>query len=147
MSGSEQELVRYSLYYVDSDSRRCYYNSSVRFNDPLFSKGIDMVRKGIKVTVLPAHKLPIHHILHDELANVIRIEYDGKVMLEESDLLEPEEATYDNALAWVATVIEQVYTLGLVDGSEQARAEFNHIIDSFESELATSLSDSDPNIL
>ena len=48
-------------------------------------------------------------------ANYIRIQHDGETILLESDAMEPEDATFNRDLGWVADMFSRCYDLGKKD--------------------------------
>lgn len=43
---------------------------------------------------------------------VLRVTHNGKVLIEEADTMEPEDASFNRDLSWIKSAIELAYKLG-----------------------------------
>ena len=55
---------------------------------------------------------------YSDLGQVLRAYHDDKLLIEESDIGEPEDSCYYRDWKWVGPALEQAYALGLKDGGE-----------------------------
>lgn len=52
----------------------------------------------------------------DQYTRVLQVWHEGKVLFEECDCMEPEDATFGRDLSWVPKLLTDVYKLGQKDG-------------------------------
>jgi hypothetical protein len=55
-----------------------------------------------------------YHDPYDSV-NYIRVKHEGKVILLESDQMEPEDTKFYRDLSWIPGIIEKAYKLGRLD--------------------------------
>ena len=58
-----------------------------------------------------------------DFGKVLIVEHNGKILFEEADTMEPEDACFGRDLSWVQDAIMKAYTCGLEDATLEFTAE------------------------
>ena len=54
-----------------------------------------------------------------EYSTIIKAYHNNKLVLEENDMMEPEDAVFYRDLAWIPDALKKMYQLGLEDGRKK----------------------------
>ncbi len=73
----------------------------------------------LEVKIIASKDAPNFDGYDDDYSSTLLMISDGKVILQQSDGGEPEDASFGRDWSWVAPAIEAAYKLGLTDGKHE----------------------------